>query len=145
MWACVEEWVRHVVRGKTTGRKPLFSARLEGYFLWSERVKKVLLCYVTLTYLFCIENTPPTKIAFFSLCSVDLWQNIQKTSTLLQWIAIGQLCMGFLTTPKRFLHFTRPPFGGRKHEENGTFRVSHFRKINLCSKVLPIRNFQRHC
>ena len=73
---------------------------------------------MTLTYLFSAEVTLPTKIAFFSLCLVDLWENGRRYRIDFNGQLLGKWVWAFQRHQNQPPNLTPSPhLGGRKHEK----------------------------
>ena len=142
---CVYVCVCHEVSQTCCGRILRRTAFVLGSFersiplVWAG--VKVLPCHVTLTYLFSAEVTPPTKIAFFSLCLVDLWENGRIYRNYFNGQLLEKWVWAFqwqLNQPPQLDPF--PHLGGRKHEKNAKNGFSHFQMIKQYSVVKFFRS-----
>ena len=71
------------------------------------------------------EMTSLTKIAFFSLCSVDFWENRQRYGYNFYWQLLEKWAWAFERHKNEFSNLTFTPFGG-KERENVQIWVSRF-------------------
>ena len=101
---------------------------------------------MTLTYLFSAEVTPSTKIAFFSLCLVDLWENGRRYRNDFNGQLLGNRVWAFQRHQNQPPNLTPSPIWGSKTWKNAKNGFYHFQMIKLCGEVFPIENLlQQSC